>query len=714
MTAYLIVDVQDLQQRLQRRGIAADLQELAVGLRGNAALAAGLIGPDKIRALAIVGPDEAPADDRTHTPRRSQIFRAAGYKLCPEAERANLPEVLADQFSGGENETLDELILVTDSEDLVPLLRMVRAVNGTRVRVWGIENVLEGTELQESVVFQPLTTLLGLQQTRNVAVYIDFENITISLNEQGYTVNLDHLIERFISQANAYGQVVRMAAYAPWYQRGSLPPLVDAAGSEVADDAPRRLLMANIDAVNSLPGKNSADMRIARDVATDAGHEDSADVYIMASGDRDFHDVLSGLRARGKQVIVWGVRGSTSRQLEGNPGIEVEYVEDFTDLKTHRALWGGSLQQGEEEAPPAFLPSQWSSVIIQTERLSRERDEEALPGETLVAQLLHVNAVASTARGEDLVMQAMSQGILKATPETGAVYLNREHPIVMMTRLITARIVLRVERTLQVRRWDYVNYGFLIKGLAMDRELVQPGCNLNDMWRSDWIDRLVREQVLNRELTPHRLNPADLVPVISLHPGADRLMQPARKDREPRVVDWSGITLQQLEEMEPETADMVRRILVSVEQFTSFRRFLWCPLGSLHKRLLEHDQGTNFQRAIDYLVASEAIALKDYPNPRSDFLTKGISLEMRNRVCSEVLEQRDHLVAALLAMYENGTPITRDALEARLEGLDTGLWLSILVAENILFPAPGETGAYSLFRMHHTVNRVATAVREQE
>ena len=708
MAAFLIVDLQDMQQRLQRRGIAVDLQELAVGLRGNAALAAGLVGPDKLRALAIVGQDKASPGGKR--PRPQRIFRAAGYALCPPAGREELPETLFTSFLSEDAERLDELILVTDSEDLLPLLRRVQALGGTRIRVWGIENVLEGTDLLESVVFQPLMTLLGLQQTRNVAVYIDFENITISLNEQGFTVNLDHLIERFISQANAYGQVVKMAAYAPWYQRGSLPPLVDSAGSEVADDAPRRLLMANIDAVNSLPGKNSADMRIANDVTTDAGHDDSADVYIMASGDRDFHDVLTSLRSRGKQVIVWGVRGSTSRQLESNPGIEVEYVEDFTDLKTHRSLWAATLPQGEEEMPAAFLPSQWSSVIIQMDRLAAKNGHEALLGQTLVEQLLQVGAVASTARGEDLVMQAMAQGILHASPETGEVSLNAEQSIVGKTRLITTRIVLRVERTLQVRRWDYVNYGFLIKGLAMDRELGQPGCNLSDLWRSDWIDRLVREEVLNRELIPHRLNPEDLVPVISLQPDSDKLLQLPRRAQEPRIVDWSDFELQSLEQMEPETAAMVRRIIVSVEQFTSFRRFLWCPLGSLHKRLLEHDSGMNFQRAIDYLVASDAILLNDYPNPRSNFLTKGISLQVGNAVCREVLAQRDQMVAALLKLYEGGTTITEQALEPGTKGLASGLWLSILVSENILNHIPGRPGAFSLFRTHHTVNRVANGM----
>ena len=33
---------------------------------------------------------------------------------------------------------------------------------------------------------------------------------------------------------------------------------------------------------------------------------------------------------------------------------------------------------------------------------------------------------------------------------------------------------------------------------------------------------------------------------------------------------------------EKDIKDMMHRIIVSVEQFTSFRGFAWCPLGSLH------------------------------------------------------------------------------------------------------------------------------------
>jgi hypothetical protein len=714
MAAYLIVDVDDLLQQFLKRGISVDLQELAVGLRGGAALAAGLMSADKLKAVAVANWQIYQDKGSGLSPNTQRVFKAAGYDTFDMPHRASLADALILHYFSFDPDPVDELILATTSRDLIPLVRRVKTTRNARVRMWGSENVLEGTEFSDEVIFQPLESLLGIQ-TKNVAVYVDFENISISLTEQGFTVNLDHLIERFVMQAKAHGQVVKMAAYAPWGQRGSLPPLVDSSGREVADEAPSRLMLANIDPVFNLPGKNSADMRIAKDVITDAGHDDSADVYIMASGDRDFNQVLNTLRARGKQVVVWGVRGSTSRQLENNPGITIEYIEDFTNLQTHQSLSMASVSDAEAEAV-GFTPSQWTSVIIQFDRLAQELGTDVISAQQLIEQLKQVGAVVSKARGEDLVLQCMSLGVLKAVSGSGNVILNGSHPIVEKTRLIRDRIVLRVQKTLDVRNWEYVNYGFLLKGLAMDRELDRPGCNYSDQWRSDWIDCLVRERVLQRELVPHRHNAEDLVPVIKMSPGYQISNLEMLKQEDQTEQNWAGVSLEELEQLEPETADMTRRIVVSVEQFTSFRGFTWCPLGSLHRRLLAFDGGMTFQRAVEYLVENDAGEVNEYPNPQSDFFTKGISLRLGNDICRMVLVQRDQFIRMMLSLYERNMLISEQNLRTVDPSTrwDFELWFSIMEAENVLNVVPGRPGQYSLFRTHHTVNLVAEAQRTEQ
>jgi hypothetical protein len=713
MAAYLIVDVDDLLERFHDRGISVDLQELAVGLRGGAALAAGLANVNMLKAVAVAGWDQHPSGIGAN-PR--QVFQAAGYDIFDMPHRASLADALIVHYFSFDPDPVDELILATTSSDLIPLVRRVKTTRSARIRVWGSEDVLQGTEFADQVIFQPLESLLGIQ-TKNVAVYIDFENIAISLNEQGFTVNLDHLIDRFVMQAKAHGQVMKMAAYAPWGQRGSLPPLVDTAGREIADEAPSRLMLASIDPVFNLPGKNSADMRIARDVITDASHTDAADVFILASGDRDFNEVLNALRTRNKQVIVWGVRGSTSRQLEKNPGISVEYIEDFTNLQTHQSLSAITTAEMRAVEATGFTPSQWSSVIIQFDRCVQDVGKDVLTSQQLVERLQAVGAVVSKARGEDLVSQATSLGILKLLSGKGEIALNANHPIVDKTRLIRDRVVLRVVNTLNVRGWEYVNYGFLLKGLAMDRELDRPGCNYSDQWRSDWIDCLVREHVLQRELVPHRHNPDDLVPVIKLRadyqPEVRGLLAIEPGDESQEAPSWTGIQLSDLERMDVETANMVRRIVVSVEQFTSFRNFTWCPLGSLHRRLRPFDTGMSFQRAVEYLMENGAADVQEYPNPQSDFFTKGISLNLSHEISAAIITDRSAFIVLLLNLYERNMLISEQTIRAfdPSGNWDLDLWFSIMEIENVLNPVPGRPGQYSLFRTHHTVNLVAEAQR---
>jgi hypothetical protein len=163
--------------------------------------------------------------------------------------------------------------------------------------------------------------------------------------------------------------------------------------------------------------------------------------------------------------------------------------------------------------------------------------------------------------------------------------------------------------------------------------------------------------------------------------------------------------------MEPETADMIRRVIVSVEQFTSFRGFTWCPLGSLHRRLRSFDRGMSFQRSVEFLVENDAAAVREYPNPQSEFMTKGISLNLESPICHEILTTRDRFVRLLLTLYERNMVISENSMRMIDGGepWDYPLWFSIMQTENVLNEIPGRPGQYNLFRTHHTVSLVAEA-----
>ncbi|MBK9125670.1 MAG: NYN domain-containing protein [Chloroflexi bacterium] len=715
MAAYLIVDLDRLLKQFKDRSFNVDLQEMAVAMRGRAALAAG-VPSEQLRAIAAADWEEHRRRDDTLL---EQVFRNARFELFDVPAHDQLVDALQMHYFAFDSEPVTELILVTVGNELMQLSRRVKMTRSARTRLWGLDNVLTEEDIEDGAIFQDLGELLGIE-SRNVALYIDFENIAISLSQQSFLVNLDRLIAAFVRQARAHGNVTKMAAYAPWGNRGALPPLVDTAGNDVTPEAQSRLAFANIDPVYHLPGKNSADVKIANDVLTHSTSAEAADVYIMATGDRDFNEVVNTLASRGKSVLIWGVHGALSRQLSANPNLLVEYIDEFTNLETYASRAVAAAVP--EEPVETFAPSQWSSLIVQFDRLTAGTTQRTVKDRALLDQLLATNAVLTDQRGEDLIAQAISLGILRQVDTTGTLALNDSHPIVDKTRLIRDRVTLRVANTLQTRSWNYVNYGFLLKGLAMDRELERPGLNRDDQWRSHWIDFLVREGLLVRELTPHHLNPEDLVPVIRMPTPISRASTedystPSRPmDTDMQEGDPSSrstpvpleLNLRELTAESPGTASMLRRIIVSVEQFTSYRRFEWCPLGSLHQRLRPYDIGMTFQSAVEYLIYHEAVVVAEYPNPQSLYNTKGISLVTDSELVTTVLAERDAFIRLLLALYRRDVLISVSAAREAAQMWDHELWFSIMERENVLNALNGRPGFYSLFRTHHTVAQVAS------
>src|SRR5262249_31097827 len=158
-----------------------------------------------------------------------------------------------------------------------------------------------------------------------------------------------------------------------------------------------------------------------------------------------------------------------------------------------------------------------------------------------------------------------------------------------------------------------------------------------------------------------------------------------------------------------ETDAMIRRIVISVDQFTSYRGFTWCPLGSLHRRLRAFFSRVVFLHAGGWVLGLGKATPQEYDNPQSNYKTKGISLNMASPLVQEMLQERDNFILALLHLYEQRLPINFQTLARDLNLTDSALelWLSIMQAENVLNPVPGKTPLYSLFRTHYTVNLVA-------
>jgi uncharacterized LabA/DUF88 family protein len=139
-------------------------------------------------------------------------------------------------------------------------------------------------------------------QDSQVAVFIDYDNIEISV-EEAFGKNADVDWNRVLQSANQMGRVVMRRAYADWAEAAAKQRQLLALGVELIH-------------VNSKRGKNAADIRIVID-ALELFHNDGSSFthVLLVSGDGDFTELVHRLRAHGKTVVGMGISGTSAEYL---------------------------------------------------------------------------------------------------------------------------------------------------------------------------------------------------------------------------------------------------------------------------------------------------------------------------------------------------------------------------------------------------------------
>ncbi len=196
-----------------------------------------------------------------------------------------------------------------------------------------------------------------------VAVYIDFDNIVISLYNQLYgrgafqsdrvrNVVIDspsadpEVVERIVSAtvdigaildyASSFGTVVISRAYADWS-----PPVN--AGYR------RQLIDRAIDLTQMFPlsaTKNGADIRLAIDVVEDMFRLSDVTHVVLVAGDSDYVALAQRVKRLGRYIVAVGVAGATSKSLpaacnefslyDDLPGIWIDEEEaEAVDVPQH-------------------------------------------------------------------------------------------------------------------------------------------------------------------------------------------------------------------------------------------------------------------------------------------------------------------------------------------------------------------------------------------
>jgi uncharacterized protein (TIGR00288 family) len=155
-----------------------------------------------------------------------------------------------------------------------------------------------------------------MQQQRNLALYIDFDNMAIGFkNKRSQKFNIRLVLNRLLEK----GRIITKRAYADWDHYGTYKQELHAHGIDLIE-IPKR----------SMTGKNSADIRLVVD-AIDLCHTNQhLDTFVIVSGDSDFSPLVSKLRENNKTIIGIGMKDSTSNLLVENCD-EFIFYEDIGD-----------------------------------------------------------------------------------------------------------------------------------------------------------------------------------------------------------------------------------------------------------------------------------------------------------------------------------------------------------------------------------------------
>ena len=172
-------------------------------------------------------------------------------------------------------------------------------------------------------------------ETRNLAVFCDFENVALGVREAKYAqFDMDKVLERLLLK----GSIVVKKAYCDWERYKEFKAGMHAASFELIEIPHVRQ-----------SGKNSADIRLVVDALDLCYTKSHVDTFVIVSGDSDFSPLVSKLRENAKTVIGIGVKNSSSDLLIANCD-EFIYYDDLVrqDEQKRRAA-----KKRREAAPAA-------------------------------------------------------------------------------------------------------------------------------------------------------------------------------------------------------------------------------------------------------------------------------------------------------------------------------------------------------------------------
>lgn len=236
-------------------------------------------------------------------------------------------------------------------------------------------------------------------ETRNMALFCDFENIALGVRDANYAqFDIGKVIERLLLKGN----IVVKKAYCDWARYKEFKTAMHESSFELIEIPHVRQ-----------SGKNSADIRMVVDALDLCYTKEHVDTFVIISGDSDFSPLVSKLRENDKVVIGVGVKNSTSDLLIANCDEFIYYDDLVRTQPSHAAKTRRKVTKGvdSKKAEPTEDKKQealdlvtqtydalveergvgekiWGSMIKQTLRRRRPGFNETYYGFRSFGQLL--------------------------------------------------------------------------------------------------------------------------------------------------------------------------------------------------------------------------------------------------------------------------------------------------------------------------------------
>jgi uncharacterized protein (TIGR00288 family) len=175
-------------------------------------------------------------------------------------------------------------------------------------------------------------------ETRNMAVFCDFENIALGVRDAKYAdFDIGKVLERLLLKGN----IVVKKAYCDWERYREFKKAMHEAAFELIEIPHVRQ-----------SGKNSADIRMVVDALDLCYTKEHVDTFVVVSGDSDFSPLVSKLRENNKVVIGVGVKKSSSDLLVANCDEFIFYDDLAREKAKKQSKKKKKAAAGESEAAP--------------------------------------------------------------------------------------------------------------------------------------------------------------------------------------------------------------------------------------------------------------------------------------------------------------------------------------------------------------------------